>query len=219
MKTHATLLQLTLREESVKNDIIAIHKPRALRIRQESKMKKRLAVISLQILFILSASMYSATCAQSPWTYTRGPTIGSCDSTGVQKDVFNSNETVYVIGGGYAPSQTYNIYIVNDTAWFDAMTIPARIQGTVTSVSSDPSGNINLTAVWNKSLTLGEYDLLVDVDSNGKYDAYVDALYENKIVITSGFSLIPEYLFGTILGLASCFAALGAFRLYKRKRR
>ena len=153
------------------------------------------------------------------WQVRERPTIGSCDGTGAQKDVFNSDETVYVTGTGYAPNQTYNIYVVNDTAWVDGMTIPARIQGTVTSVSSDSSGNINLTAVWNKSLTPGKYDILVDVNGNGKYDADVDALYNNKIVTTAGFSLIPEYLFGTILGLAGCFAALGAFRMYKRKRR
>ena len=153
------------------------------------------------------------------WQVRERPTIGSCDGTGAQKDVFNSDETVYVTGTGYAPNQTYNIYVVNDTAWVDGMTIPARIQGTVTSVSSDSSGNINLTAVWNKPLTPGKYDILVDVNGNGKYDADVDALYNNKIVTTAGFSLIPEYLFGTILGLAGCFAALGAFRMYKRKRR
>jgi hypothetical protein len=153
------------------------------------------------------------------WQVRERPTIGSCDGTGAQKDVFNSDETVYVSGTGYATSQTYNIYVVNDTAWVDGMTIPARIQGTVTSVSSDSSGNINLTVVWNKSLTPGKYDIMVDVNGNGKYDADVDALYNNKIVTTAGFSLMPEYLFGTILGLAGCFAALGAFRMYKRKRR
>ena len=153
------------------------------------------------------------------WQVRERPTIGSCDGTGAQKDVFNSDETVYVTGTGYAPNQIYNIYVVNDTAWVDGMTIPARIQGTVTSVSSDSSGNINLTAVWNKPLTPGKYDILVDVNGNGKYDADVDTLYNNKIVTTAGFSLIPEYLFGTILGVAGCFAALGAFRMYKRKRR
>ena len=152
------------------------------------------------------------------WRVQERPTIGSCDITGLQKDAFNLDETVYVAGTGYEPNQTYNIYVVNDTSWVDGMTIPARVQGTATSVSSDSSGNISPTAVWNESLTPGEYDILVDFNGNGKYDAGVDVLYNNKIITASGYFLIPEYVFGTILGLAGCFAALGAFRMYKRKR-
>jgi hypothetical protein len=148
----------------------------------------------------------------------RQPTIGSCDGTGATKDVFSSDEPVYVTGTGYSPNQTYDIYVVSETDWVDGMTIPARIQDTVTSLSSNSLGNIILTIVRNTPLAPGKYDILVDVNGNGKYDANVDALYNNKIVATAGFSLIPEYLFGTILGLAGCFAALGAFRMYKRKR-
>jgi hypothetical protein len=152
------------------------------------------------------------------WQVQERPTIGSCDGTGVQKDVFNSDETAYVTGTGYEPNQTYNIYVVNDTAWVDGMTIPARIQGTATSVSSNSSGNINPTAVWSTPLTPGKYDILVDFNGNGKYDAGVDALFISQITAASGYFFIPEYVFGTILGLAGCFAALGVFRMYKRKR-
>jgi hypothetical protein len=152
------------------------------------------------------------------WQVQERPTIGSCDITGVQKDVFNSDETVFVTGTGYQPNQTYNIYVLNETAWVNSMTIPARIQGTATSLSSDSSGNIKPTALWSKPLTPGKYDILVDFNGNGKYDAGVDALYISQITAASGYLFIPEYVFGTILGLAGCFAALGVFRMYKRKR-
>lgn len=121
-------------------------------------------------------------------------------------------------GRGYGANRTYNVYVVNETTWVDGMTIPGRVQGTATSVSSDSSGNIKPIVVWSKPLTSGNYDILVDFNGNGKYDAGVDALYSSKIMVTSGYSFIPEYVFGTILGLAGCFAALGAFRIYKRKR-
>jgi hypothetical protein len=151
------------------------------------------------------------------WQAQGGPTIESCDSAGVQRDVFSLDETVHVIGSGFGANQTYNVYIVYDTAWFDGTNITGRVQAA--TVSSDAFGNISLTAVWNKPLALGVYDILVDVNGNGRYDAGVDALYSNKIVAAAATFSMPEYLFGTILGLAGCFAALGAFRIYKRKRR
>jgi hypothetical protein len=98
------------------------------------------------------------------------------------------------------------------------MTIPERVQGTATTVSSDSSGNINLIAVWNEPLTPGKYDIVVDVNGNGRYDNGVDALCNNKITATAGFFVIPEYLFGTISGLVGCFAAFSVFRIYKRRR-
>jgi hypothetical protein len=145
------------------------------------------------------------------------PTIESFDITGVQKDVFGVDEAIYIVGSGFGVNQTYNVYIVYDTAWFDGMNITGIVQ--TATASSDSSGNIGPTAVWNKPLTPGVYDILVDVNGNGKYDAGVDALYSNKVIVAAaaGFST-PEYLFGTILGLAGFFAALGTFLMYKRKR-
>jgi hypothetical protein len=152
------------------------------------------------------------------WNWQETPTIGSCDNTGVQKNAFTPDETVYVTGAGYAKNQIFNIYIVNETTWVDGMALPERVPGTATSVSSDSSGNINTTIVWNEPLTSGNYDILIDVNGNGKYDAQVDASYSIQIVTAAESFLIPEYVFGTILGLVGCFAALGAFRIYKRKR-
>jgi hypothetical protein len=85
-------------------------------------------------------------------------------------------------------------------------------------VSSDSSGNIPPTAVWSGPLTLGKYDVVVDVNGNGVYDEVVDALDDNDVEVTAGFFVIPEFLFGTILGLLGCFAAFGVFRVSKRKR-
>ena len=151
------------------------------------------------------------------WEAQRVPAIESCDDAGVQRDVFGLDGTVYVFGSGFGMSQTYNVYIVYDTAWFDGANITGIVQEV--TASSDSSGNISLTAVWNKPLTPGVYDILVDVNGNGKYDAGVDALYSSKVIAAAGNSLMTEYLFGTVLGLTGCFAALGAFRMYKRRRR
>jgi len=67
-------------------------------------------------------------------------------------------------------------------------------------------------------LKLGKYDIVVDVNGDGYYNASIDALDESYIQIRSGLLVIPEYWLGAILGLAGCFAALGVFRVTKRKR-
>lgn len=147
-----------------------------------------------------------------------GPfTIESCNSAGAKKDSFDLSETVYVNGSGYSPSTTYDIYVVNDVSWSDGMTIPGRVSDTAPTVTSGPLGHIPITNVWNPSLTIGKYDIVVDVNGNGVYDAGIDALDDNDVV-TGGFLVIPEYWLGTILGLVGCFAAFGVFRISKRKR-
>lgn len=151
------------------------------------------------------------------WNWQRAPTIEGCDSSGMRRDAFDLDETVNVTGSGYAASHTYSICVVNDTNWSDGMTIPERVQGTATTVSSNISGNINPTVAWNKYLTAGKYDIVVDVNANGKYDVGVDALCDNRIRATAGFLIVPEYIVGTALGLVGCFVALGAFRVYKRR--
>lgn len=146
-------------------------------------------------------------------TTVMAPTVESCDSAGIKKDSFNPGETVYANGSGYCPSTTYDLYVVPDTTWTDGMAIP----GAPISVFSDSSGNIPPTAVMSPPLTPGKYDIVVDVNGNGVYDAGVDALDDCDIQVTAGFLVIPEYLFGAILGLIGCFAAFGVFRLSKRK--
>jgi len=145
------------------------------------------------------------------------PTIESCDSVGTKKDSFMPSDIMYANGGGYAPSTTYALYIVNDDTWSDGDPIPARVSGTATSVTSDSSGNIPPTVGWSPSLTPGMYDIVVDTNGNGVYDANIDALDDNDIQVTGGFLVIPEYWLGTILGLVGCFAAFGVFRISKRK--
>ena len=150
------------------------------------------------------------------WTWQVQPTIEGCDNTGNKKDVFSLSETVYITGTGYAENQTYSIYVVNATTWIDGMAIPEGIPGTATSVSTDSLGIIQITMVCNETLTPGNYDILINVNGTSIYDAQADTLYSIQILPQAQSS--PEYVFGTILGLTGCFAALGAFRIYKRKR-
>jgi hypothetical protein len=145
-------------------------------------------------------------------------TIESCDSNGVKKDRFNQGETVYVNGTGYPPSQTYNLYVVGDVVWTDGMAIPDRVSGTVAIVSSDSSGHIPPTKVWDPRLNLGKYDIVVDVNGNGRYDAGVDAL-DDLDIYGAGFFVIPEYTLGTIFALTVCFAGVAVYSKSKNRKR
>jgi hypothetical protein len=122
--------------------------------------------------------------------YYAPSSLESCNATGTRKDAFIIGETVYVTGTGYAPSKTYNLYVVADVNWTDKMAIPARIPGTATNVTSDSSGNIT-AAVWTPPTSLGKYDIILDGNENGQYDAEIDALDDNDVEVTAGF-VIPE---------------------------
>jgi len=62
------------------------------------------------------------------------------------------------------------------------MDIPERVSGTETSVTTDENGNIPAgTVAWNGPLTPGKYDIVIDVNGNGKYDEDIDALDDEDI--------------------------------------
>lgn len=146
------------------------------------------------------------------WTGVLAVTIESCDATGAKQDTFLPGENVYVVGSGYSPSTTYDIYVVNDvTTWTNGMPIPPRVIGTEATVTSDVAGNIPVSLAWGAPLKIGKYDIVVDVNGNGVYDEDVDALDDSDIQVTAGFNVIPEYSLGTIMGLLACFAALAVF--------
>jgi len=58
--------------------------------------------------------------------------------------------------------------------------------------------------------------MIVDVNGNGEYDEGIDAL-DDFDVGTAGFQVIPEYWFGTIMGLTICFAAFVTYYMPKRR--
>jgi parallel beta-helix repeat protein len=143
-------------------------------------------------------------------------TIDTCDSMALNRNVFNLTETVYVKGTGYSSSVTYGFFVVNDVAsWSDGMEIPARILGTASTVSSDSSGNIPPTAIWNASLNLGKYDIVVDFDGNGLYDEEIDALDNDDIEVTAGFVAIPEL--SSIMFISSFIIATVAVLVHGKK--
>jgi parallel beta-helix repeat protein len=139
-------------------------------------------------------------------------TVKSCNDAGTPQDSFHEADPVYAIGSGYAATTTYDLYVVADiTTWTAGMAIPPRVNGTESSVTTDASGNIPNRLIWGSAVK-GEYDLVVDVNGNGNYDAGIDALDSNVDV---GFLILD---FPTlVLPVASILGLL--FSLHHRKRR
>lgn len=119
-------------------------------------------------------------------------TIESCDAQGNAKNTFNLTESVYVFGSGFPASSTFDIHVVNDVvSWTNGMSIPTSLPTDIDSIGSNSSGHIAVTLFWSTP-TMGNYDVIVDVNRNGVYDSGIDAVYDNQ-VFTAGVVVVPEY--------------------------
>ena len=85
------------------------------------------------------------------------------------------DEDVYVTGSGFITDKNADIYVVRDQDWNDSDTIPADVTGSVETVSV-VNGDIDPVLVWNAPLVIGEYDIVIDANQNGVYDASTDGL-------------------------------------------
>jgi len=110
---------------------------------------------------------YSGSCGQIL-------TVESSDAAGNIKDTFQLAESVYAIGSGYAPSTTYDLYILDDQTWTGSESLAGAV--VTTTVTTDASGNIPVaTLIWATAVA-GNYDIVVDVNGDGDYNAGTDAL-------------------------------------------
>lgn len=138
---------------------------------------KRLLLFSL-LSFFLFASSTSAT-----W-------IWSSNSTGGEQNTFFSNETIYVTSGNISNSTTNSltvrIYVVNNSNSWSNNTVLNDITGDYVVVSTNSSGYITPTLIWDTPNTR-TYDIVVDVNLDGNYTTDID--YVDNLT-TGGFSVV-----------------------------
>jgi hypothetical protein len=96
------------------------------------------------------------------------------------------------------------VYLVVHQDWTNTTNIPAGVAGTLKNITTD-SISFGPTAIWPSAQT-GTYDVIVDVNNNGKYDPAVDPVEQN--VIVTPLDAFPEYPVGTITAVAIGLAAL-----------
>jgi hypothetical protein len=99
------------------------------------------------------------------------------DSGGATKDVFTTSETVYASGSGFTTAQA-DIYVFPERNWLNGDNITSLGLVVVSSALNVPivAGNLAPTIVWAPPLTVGYYDILIDANENGVYDAGIDAV-------------------------------------------
>ena len=173
---------------------------------------RKLAISILTVICLLTFTLPFAVHANGPIP----PFIQSCDEYGSAKNVFNLSEKVYAHGDMFPILRTYDLYVVNNVTWTNGMTIPARVSGTATSISSSDMGDIPITVVWSNPMAIGSYDIVVDVNGNGKYDQGIDVMGENDVV-KADFVIIPELSSFVIMLLFMIVSALSATILRKTK--
>ena len=137
--------------------------------------------------------------------------VTSCDSNGPE-NTFNPNEDVYCYGGNLPLNDVVDIYIVVDKAWAVGDSIGTDISDDgVNAVSTDNSGNILTAKIWTAPLTLGEYDIVFDLDQDGELDANDPV---DDFTFSEGVEVVPE--FTTIaLPVAAVFVLLFILRRKK----
>ena len=103
------------------------------------------------------------------------PSTTSISYTGAPIDAYSVDEDVYVTGSGYITGTNADICVVRDQDWNDGDPIPTDVTGSVEIVSV-VNGDIDPVIVWNAPLVIGEYDIVIDANQDGVYDASTDGL-------------------------------------------
>ncbi|MBI4176713.1 MAG: S8 family serine peptidase [Candidatus Aenigmarchaeota archaeon] len=121
--------------------------------------------------------------------------INSSTSLGASfRDRFLVGQKVHAKGVGFPPSTQMDIYVIKDQDWTgvaDGSALPVPVVPKVT-LTSNTDGLI-IPTVWDapNASQRGLYDIVVDVNKNGKYDKSMDVIdgfkgYGFKVVCKSG---------------------------------
>ena len=150
------------------------------------------------------------------------PSVYSSTATGAPKDAYRTNEDVYATGSGFAAGTNVDIYVVPDQDWNDGDPVGyiVAVSGGTVSIN----GNVDPVLIWHDPLVAGVYDIVVDANRNGVYDALADGLDSE---IQQGFVVIadappsppvsvPTLAPHGIIALIGLLCVIGMFRIRRR---
>jgi sugar lactone lactonase YvrE len=138
------------------------------------------------------------------------PGVSATDFEGIDKDVFQTAEPMYakVQAGG----QTVSFYVAeHKTSWIIGDSL-VDVSGGRETVTLNSAGAQTIQ-VWYAPLTPGSYDLVLDSNSNGLFDAG-DSLDQGQEV--AGLFVVPEYSLGALIAFTACFAAFSTLKKIPR---
>lgn len=148
-------------------------------------MRKLLLVLPFLFLFVNSVN------AQNIW---------SSNATGSEKNIFYTNESVYITSSNISTTSiTVDVYVTNDSnSWANNTVLTSYVSAT-TTISTNSSGYIEPALLWS-SLIAGSYDIVVDVNRDGNYTStvdYVDSLTATGFTALAAPSPILTYSIGS----------------------
>ncbi len=147
------------------------------------------------------------------------PTAASSSATGAPINTYRVDEDVYVAGSGFTAGANADIYVVQDQDWNDGDLIPADVTGAVETVSVN-DGKIAPVLVWHAPLTPGEYDIVIDANQNGVYDAATDGLDSGSpgfvVVADAPPVSVPTLTPSGIIALIGLLCVIGTFMIGRR---
>jgi outer membrane protein assembly factor BamB len=141
--------------------------------------------------------------------YAFGTSVWSADSVGNSKATFDLMDNVYVRGEGFTADTNVTIYLLPD----GEAALPSNAVANAYNTTNS-NGDLPLTLVWSQPLTLGQYDIWVDVNQNGMLDGA--DVYNSQAIGIYTFNVIPEFptWTSTLLILIMLTVAIAT---YKRK--
>jgi len=105
------------------------------------------------------------------------PVVKSTNAQGSNKDSYTTNDAVYITGSHLPANTNVNIYIVGNRTWTNGMAIPSDVSSDGrNTLQTTGTGSLGPANVWPPPLTIGEYDIVLDVNQNGVYNACIDAV-------------------------------------------
>jgi len=114
------------------------------------------------------------------------PLAWSTDPAGNSKSTFDMSDNVYVRGQDFSADTNVTIYLIPDGA--DAL--PANAVANA-STTTNSTGGLPVILVCSQPLTLGEYDIWVDVNQNGAFDE--GDVWNSQSIGIYGLEVIPEF--------------------------
>ena len=110
----------------------------------------------------------------------------STDFAGNAKSTFQTSDNAYVKGSSFPASTDATIYLIPDGQNAQPSNAVASASATTTA-----SGDLPNTLVWSSPLAAGQYDIWVDVNENGAFDA--GDVWNNQAGGIAAFNVEAEY--------------------------
>jgi hypothetical protein len=105
------------------------------------------------------------------WDFTTGVQSGWSD-----KSTYYPDEDVTVTGIGFPPDTDIHVYVKYDSTWTGGESIGGDDGDGMDIIHTGPADGSIAATIWTHPLTIGEYDIVFDVDRNGTFDVISDVV-------------------------------------------